>query len=1682
MALVTGQFTPARTGGYVFALIFGLVLMAPQALAQSGVTFSHSFSPDTIGPGSISTLVFRIESTSASPVTDLAFANVLPAGVTIASPAGGGTDCGAVALVTAPEGGATIVLSDGSLPGVSEGSVSCELAVNVTGATPGTHMNDTGDLTSSLGNHGPSTADLTVDTERPSFTKVFSPDEIVVGHTSTLTFTIDNSASGSQATNLAFTDPLPEGLQVANPPNAATDCVDFVGPSNFDPVAGATSVGYAGGVLDAGDSCTLVVDVVGSVAGTHDNLTGDLTFSFSSSGKAGDVLTVRVDPLIKRFTDDPVPPGDTATLEFTITNLDRNDSLTDIQFTDDLDAALSGLQAVPPLPSDVCGAGSTISGTSLLTFSGGSLAPGDACTFSVTVQVPASVPPGAYPNTTSVMTGELGFETVTLNPASDELDVDFIPLLTKTFLEPVTGAGESVDVEFTIINTSPTSEATGIEFTDNLTEFLPGATAVGLPADGFCGTGSTINPFSPNLLAVSGASLAPGGSCTFAVTIDVPAGTPSNIYTNTTSAITASIDGVTRMGPAASDELEVLGAPLLTKAFTDDPVRAGDTVTLEFTIAHDELAPSDATDIAFTDDLDAALSGLTAIGLPLTDVCGAGSQLDGTTTLALTGGTLAPGESCTFAATLQVPAGAPLGFHTNTTAPVSATIAGEAAVGLEASDDLLVSGLELTKSFVDDPVLPGDTVTLRFTLENVTADLAATDIAFTDDLDAVLTGLTAVGLPTADVCGAGSQITGTANLVLTGGSLPAGASCTFDVTVQVPAGAATGTYFNATSVVSATMDGTAVELPGATDTLDVNRDLIGLGKVFTDDPAAPGGTVTLEFTVTNLSTTEALADISFTDDLDAALSGLVSESGVQPDVCGAGSQLSGTGLLTLTGGSLAAGAGCTFSVTLRLPTTIADGAEVTNTTSAPTGTASGLAVSGPPASDVLAIGLLDFSKAFDGPSAATGTVGLVFTIENLSTTEAVGNIRFSDNLEAVIPGLAATNTPLTDVCGAGSSVSGSSTIAFSEGSLSPGQSCTFQVDLAVPADATPGSYVNISSNLTSGGLPIPVSATDNLAIEPPPAFAKLFAPNAITVGGISTLTFQIDNTASILAAGSLAFDDNLPAGLVVAPVPNAASSCGGTVTAVVGSGTIALSGGNVAAGSACSVSVDISATAEGNFINTSGSLLSSNGDSGTASDAIQVVSGDFVFNKAFRTSPVLPGGLVEMELTVVNGSAFPLTDIAASDDLAAAVPGTVAEGLPLADVCGAGSQLSGTSVVSLSGGNLAPGASCTVVVPVRVPADAPVGTFTNTTSTATAVREGLAVEAPSASADLIVAETDFGKSLNPAVATAGSTVTLSFALGNPDPANSIGNVGFSDDLEAFVSGMTAMGTPIDGVCGAGSVLDGTSTLSLTGGTLPAGGSCNFQVTLSVPAEASAGQYTNTTGAVSGEVDGHPVSIAAASAELEIEVEDDLDGVPPEVEDQAPNGGDGNGDGTPDRRQSDVASLPAFDGSSFLTLVLTGGCDRFNNVVAVDPASQPPAPGEVSFPFGLVAFEVPCETATIDIVVHDAGGAVGDSYWKYGPTTPGDAGTAAWYELSGQAAGAPTGATVSGNTWSLMLADNELGDDTGDDGVIVDQGGPAATAPATGPVVPVPAVDSRWTLMLLGALLLMAGLVRRRGRP
>lgn len=165
-----------------------------------------------------------------------------------------------------------------------------------------------------------------------------------------------------------------------------------------------------------------------------------------------------------------------------------------------------------------------------------------------------------------------------------------------------------------------------------------------------------------------------------------------------------------------------------------------------------------------------------------------------------------------------------------------------------------------------------------------------------------------------------------------------------------------------------------------------------------------------------------------------------------------------------------------------------------------------------------------------------------------------------------------------------------------------------------------------------------------------------------------------------------------------------------------------------------------------------------------------------------------------------------------------------------------------------------------------VPAAAADGTYPSTTSPLTGDLSGSMVGTAGATADLEVSFFDFMKEFGGAAA-AGGTVTLTFTLTNPDPANNAGDITFTDDLEAVLPGLTAIGLPANNVCGAGSTLTGTSVLTLTGGNLEAGETCAFSVTLMIPATAADGDFTNVTSPLGATVGGSAVTGDATSGAM-----------------------------------------------------------------------------------------------------------------------------------------------------------------------------------------------------------------------
>ena len=160
-----------------------------------------------------------------------------------------------------------------------------------------------------------------------AFTKVFAPDGIQPGDTSTITFSITTDTTD---TGIDFTDPLPSGMTVAT--TATTpQCGGAVTATE-----GSSTITFTGGAIDT-TTCNITVDVTASDPGEYVNTTSAITWNpeGTAPGATGTLLVAPV--FSKSFSPDTIDPGGVSTLTFTIDNTGNPDPVRRVStFTDTL--------------------------------------------------------------------------------------------------------------------------------------------------------------------------------------------------------------------------------------------------------------------------------------------------------------------------------------------------------------------------------------------------------------------------------------------------------------------------------------------------------------------------------------------------------------------------------------------------------------------------------------------------------------------------------------------------------------------------------------------------------------------------------------------------------------------------------------------------------------------------------------------------------------------------------------------------------------------------------------------------------------------------------------------------------------------------------------------------------------------------------------------------------------------------------------------------------------------------------------------------------------------------------------------------------------------------------------------------------------------------------------------------
>lgn len=905
----------------------------------------------------------------------------------------------------------------------------------------------------------------------------------------------------------------------------------------------------------------------------------------------------------------------------------------------------------------------------------------------------------------------------------------------------------------------------------------------------------------------------------------------------------------------------VLSAPVIAKSFSPTARAVNGSSQMVITLTNNNASHA-LNGVTFSDSYPAGLMNINAAAVAST--CAGGTLTVSTSTIALSGATLPAGASCTV--TADVTSASPASY-TNVTSIVSS---GNGGTGSSAAASVTFTTLPtISKSFVSPTIPVNGRTTLNFVITN-NGSVGITGLEFTDLFPPGLVLASPTELTPVAACGgtvdawngsaASALAAGAVGLRLTGGALATpGGSCSFSVAVTA---ATAGSYDNTSSGVRSSL-GTAGPVSNTANLRVLAPP--APGKAFSSPVIGRGQISRLIITLTNPNPV-AITGAGFTDAYPVNVVN-ASSPNVGGTCGGTLSAVAGGGSLALAGGIIPASGSCTAEVDVTSDTVNVSG--YVNAIAA-----GGVSSSNAGSSTVAATATLivnatpSIAKSFSvDVAAATTTLTLAITNNH---TAGISGLAFTD----VFPSGMLVDNPLTVTSTCGGTLEGwNGATASALAANAPGirlsggaiagaypSACTISLRIRVTSG---GVYQNQTSGVALAAPFTGTGSASNVATLIAPIVIKTFTPNTVGANDLSRMELQITNPSLTTALTGLAISDSYPAGTLSttvfmqnAPTPNAATSCGGTLTAVAGSSSLALSGGTLAGGQSCMLAADVRAnpgTLPDTYYNVTGRIRSNQGIGSTAADALYVVRAPTI-TKSFLSSPVtLSAGSATSVMRIVLESNHTSTINGVSySDVFPVSPGQMRYVNTVSNGCGGsltdslgGALLANSSVgIRLSGVTLTAGQVCTLDVTVSVPTS---GTYLNQTSGATATTAGFTSPGPASNiASLVANLSALAVSKTFAVLQAGINVpvSMSIVLSNPN-AQPVTGVNFTD---IYPGSMVNASVPaLTNTCGgSATAAAGSTSLALVAGMVPASGSCTITVSVSATAP---GALTNSTGTV-----------------------------------------------------------------------------------------------------------------------------------------------------------------------------------------------------------------------------------------
>ena len=649
------------------------------------------------------------------------------------------------------------------------------------------------------------------------------------------------------------------------------------------------------------------------------------------------------------------------------------------------------------------------------------------------------------------------------------------------------------------------------------------------------------------------------------------------------------------------------------------------------------------------------------------------------------------------------------------------------------------------------------------------------------------------------------------------------------------------------------------------------------------------------------------------------------------------------------------------------------------------------------------------------------------TVANNGPAEATGVV-LTDTLPADVTFGSASPTQ-------GTCTEASGTVTCELGTIASGAGVTVTIAVT-PKEAAGGTSIANTASATAQVSDPDVSnnsasqtTTVNTESEADLAVTKSDSPDPVLAGATLTYTLAVTNNGPA-DAPNVVLTDTLPANVTVSLIQGNCSPASGTVTCALG--TI-VSG----ASSTVAIIVTPSGAAGGTIITNTASVSSGLTDPISSNNSVSQsttvnAQADLQVTKTDAPDPVPVGESLVYSFVVTNNGPSSAKAVELTDTLPANVTFESA-------TASQGSCSEASGVVTCDLGTISNGASVTASITVTTTAAAGGTTITDTASVTSTVSDpdGTNNSASQSTAVTKLANLEVIKEDPPNGVISGKSLTYKVTVTNKGLSNATG-VTLTDTLPAGVTFVSA--TPSQGSCAQAS---GTITCNL--GAIVKNAEVTATIVVTVQVAVAVGQTASITNSVivQGAEDDPDEANNAAAAFTTVYYDDDGDGIGDNVEAAAPNGGDGDNDGVPDKDQDNVASFLDAIEEEYATLVSEPGT-KLTNVEAIKDLPDPDNAPDNAFPKGLFGFEVeqlaPAASTTVELLFPT--GTIIVSYWKYGPTpgTPADH----WYEFLYDGT---TGAQISGTKVTLHFVDGLRGDDDLiADGVIVDQGAPVL-APA-----------------------------------